>query len=105
MSNESFIKNVDWINNLKLKASYGELGNNRGIGFFPYMQVFETGFSQLNKPGILSLEFVDPKLSWEKTALTNIGVEFSFFENKINGSVEYYNKESIDLIYLSLIHI
>ena len=33
LSNESFIKNVDWINNLKLKASYGELGNNRGIGF------------------------------------------------------------------------
>ena len=99
LSNENFIKNIDWINNLKLKASYGELGNNRGIGFFPYMQVFETGFSQLSKPGILSLEFVDPNLSWEKTALTNIGVEFSFFENKINGSIEYYNKESIDLIY------
>ena len=99
LSNESFIKNIDWINNLKVKASYGELGNNRGIGFFPYMQVFETGFSQLNKPGILSLEFVDPNLSWEKTALTNIGVEFSFFENRIKGSVEYYNKESIDLIY------
>ena len=42
---------------------------------------------------------MDPNLSWEKTALTNIGVEFSFFENKINGSIEYYNKESIDLIY------
>ena len=99
LSNENFIKNIDWIDNLKLKTSYGELGNNRGIGFFPYMQIFETGFSQLNKPGILSLEFVDPNLSWEKTALTNIGVEFSFFENKINGSIEYYNKESIDLIY------
>ena len=33
---------------------------------FPYMQIFETGFSQLNKPGILSLEFVDPNLSWKK---------------------------------------
>ena len=99
LSNENFIKNINWINRLKLKASYGELGNNRGIGFFPYLQVFDTGFNQLSKPGVLSLEFVDPNLSWEKTALTNIGVEFSFFENKINGSIEYYNKESIDLIY------
>ncbi|MDA9660622.1 SusC/RagA family TonB-linked outer membrane protein [Flavobacteriaceae bacterium] len=99
LSNENFIKNIDWINRLKLKASYGELGNNRGIGFFPYLQVFDTGFNQLSKPGVLSLEFVDPNLSWEKTAHTNIGVEFSFFENKIIGSIEYYNKESIDLIY------
>ena len=98
MSNENFIKNIDWIDNLKLKTSYGELGNNRGIGFFPYMQIFETGFSQLNKPGILSLEFVDPNLSWEKLHLQILELNFPF-ENKINGSIEYYNKKSIDLIY------
>ena len=99
VSREDFIRNINWIDSLKLKVSYGELGNNRGIGFFPYLQVFGTGYNQLKKPGVLSLEFVDPNLSWEKTALTNAGAEFSLFGNRLNGSIEYYTKESIDLIY------
>ena len=99
LSNESFIDNVIWVDYLKLKFSYGELGNNRNIGFFPYLQVFDTGYNQLDNTGVISSEFVDPKLTWEKTALHNIGTEFTLFEGKLQGSIEYYSKESIDLIY------
>lgn len=99
LSNESFIENIEWIDYLKFKFSYGELGNNRDIGFFPYLQVFDTGYNQLDKTGVISSEFVDPNLTWEKTALRNIGTEFTLFEGKLEGSIEYYSKESIDLIY------
>lgn len=98
-SNIEFIENIAWINYLKLKLSYGELGNNRDIGFFPYLQVFDTGYNQLDNTGVISPEFVDPSLTWEKTALLNWGAEFTLFDGKLEGSVEYYDKESIDLIY------
>jgi TonB-linked SusC/RagA family outer membrane protein len=99
VSNESFINDIDWVDYLKFKFSYGELGNNRNIGFFPYLQVFDTGYNQLDNTGVISSEFVDPNLTWEKTALQNIGTEFTLFEGKLQGSIEYYSKESIDLIY------
>ena len=99
LSNESFIDEIAWIDYLKFKFSYGELGNNRNIGFFPYLQVFDTGYNQLDNTGVISSEFVDPNLTWEKTALQNFGTEFTFFEGKLQGGIEYYSKESIDLIY------
>ncbi|MGB1362108.1 MAG: TonB-dependent receptor, partial [Flavobacteriaceae bacterium] len=99
LSNESFIDDVAWVDYLKLKFSYGELGNNRNIGFFPYLQVFDTGYNQLDNTGVISSQFVDPNLTWEKTALQNFGTEFTLFEGKLQGSIEYYSKESIDLIY------
>ena len=93
------MEDIEWIDYLKFKFSYGELGNNRSIGFFPYLQVFDTGFNQLDNTGVVSSEFVDPNLTWEKTALKNIGTEFTLFEGKLQGSIEYYSKKSIDLIY------
>jgi hypothetical protein len=98
ITNEDFF-NVDEIDYLKLRYSYGEVGNNRGIGYFPYMQLFSTGWNNLTNTGVLSQSVVDPSLSWEKTATSNIGLEFELFESKITGSIDYYTKKSIDLIY------
>ena len=98
VSQESFF-NVENIDYLKVRASYGEVGNNRGIGYFPYMQLFVSGWNNLSDTGVLSSTVVDPQLSWEKTAITNIGVDFELFDNKIGGSIEYYVRESIDLLY------
>ncbi|MFV0247905.1 MAG: SusC/RagA family TonB-linked outer membrane protein [Tenacibaculum sp.] len=99
ISKESFLQRNSTINYLKLKGSYGELGNNRGIGNFPYLFLFETGFNELTNTGVVLGGVTEPLLSWEKTSLFNIGLDFGLFNNKINGIVEYYNKKSIDLIY------
>lgn len=99
ISDEAFLSDSRVLNYLKLKASYGELGNNRGIGYFPYVQAFETGWNQGGNTGVLLGGVVDPLLTWETTALSNIGLDYAFFNNRIEGSVEYYNKESVDLIY------
>jgi TonB-linked SusC/RagA family outer membrane protein len=105
ISEEKFLQNSTTISNLKLKASYGELGNNRaqnsdGTGnYFPYLQLFNTGFNELNNTGVVIGGAVDPFLTWEKTASSNFGLEFGLFRDRIFGSVDYYSKESVDLIY------
>ena len=98
MSNEDFVKNISQIDYLKLRASYGEVGNNRGIGYFPYMQLFVTGWNNLSNTGVLSGSVADPNLAWEKTSITNVGIDFGI-GNRFSGALEYYSKESIDLIY------
>ncbi|RSC96124.1 SusC/RagA family TonB-linked outer membrane protein [Tenacibaculum singaporense] len=99
ISKESFLSNNSTINYLKLKASYGELGNNRGIGYFPYLSLYETGWNELANTGVILGGVSDPLISWEKTSSFNVGLDFGFLNNRINGSVEYYDKKSIDLIY------
>ncbi|MEY4433919.1 MAG: hypothetical protein RLZZ44_2054, partial [Bacteroidota bacterium] len=99
ISQEKFLANNKVINQLKLKASYGELGNNRLSSYFPYMQLFSTGWNELTNTGVVLGGAVDPNIFWEKTASGNIGLEFGLFNDRISGTVDYYNKESVDLIY------
>lgn len=100
VSSEDFLVDSNLLNLLKLRASYGELGNNNtGTNYFPYLRLFETGYNQLDNPGVILGSLTDPGLTWEKTASFNIGVDFSLFNNRIEGSVDYYRKSSIDLLY------
>jgi TonB-linked SusC/RagA family outer membrane protein len=99
ISDENFLKDSNVISYLKLRGSYGELGNNRGIGLFPYQSLFSLGWNNEGNTGVLLNDLNDENLTWETTASTNVGVDFSLFDGKIRGSVDYYNKESVDLIY------
>lgn len=104
VSEENFLKNVDAVNYLKLKASYGELGNQRiqntdgSENYFPYIQNYVTGWPELDNPGVILGNVVDTNLKWEKTGSANVGLEFGLFKNRISGTVDYYNKNSVDLI-------
>ncbi|AJR02473.1 SusC/RagA family TonB-linked outer membrane protein [Siansivirga zeaxanthinifaciens] len=107
VSNESFLKNVSWINNLKLRASIGELGNiNIPGGFFPTSFLF--GGANFNNVTISPVEgqgsnlpagtLPDPALKWETARTSNYGLDFTIFNGALSGSVEYFNRESVDLI-------
>lgn len=101
ISDESFLAEAGPLSFLKLKASYGEVGNNRGddLGYFPYLQLFETGWNQGPFTGVLLGAVRDYALKWEKTAALNFGLEMRFFNDRLGANVEYYNRESVDLIY------
>ncbi|TVZ08930.1 TonB-linked SusC/RagA family outer membrane protein [Cellulophaga sp. RHA_52] len=99
ISDENFLAGSNTINLLKLRASYGELGNNGTSSYFPYLQGFETGNNELDNTGVLLGDVTDPNLTWETSALFNVGVDFSLLRDRLDGSFEYYSKESIDLIY------
>lgn len=111
ISQENFLKDNKVISDLKVRGSYGELGNNQAIdnvitldggfrsNYFPYKQLFGTGYNELDNTGVVLGSAVDPLLTWEKTASTDIGIDFGLFKNRLTGTIDYYNKKSIDLIY------
>ncbi len=93
---ESFMDNVNFINSLKLRASYGTVGNTQGIGDFQDEGTYGTT-SYAGNPGIAPASIGNNQLKWEETAKLNIGVDFSLFQNRVSGSVEYYNDKTSDL--------
>lgn len=99
ISDEEFLANNKTLSLAKLRASYGQLGNNSGFGLFPYRQGYNTGYNEINNTGVILSGAVDPNLTWETTAITDIGLDFGLFKNRIEGTIGYFNKESIDLIY------
>ncbi|WP_290146998.1 TonB-dependent receptor [uncultured Duncaniella sp.] len=91
--------NAGWVNMLKLRASYG-IGGNIAKNRWPYTVAY---YSTNTHPGVGGMQGSissrpNPKLRWEKTTTTNVGVDFALFTNRLNGSVEYYNKKGTDLL-------
>lgn len=106
ISEENFWKNsrvADVFNNLKLRASYGVLGN-QNIGVYPYQQTYDLGndFPLGNPavlvPGAAPSSYKNEDITWEKTAITNVGLDFGLFNNALNGSVEYFYKYTSDIL-------
>lgn len=104
VSKEKFFTN-NVMNYLKIKSSYGELGNNKTLdengnpAYFPYIQGFEVGWNNLDQTGVVLTSAVDPFLKWETTSSLNVGAEMGFFNNRITANFDYFQKKSVDLIY------
>lgn len=103
MDREAFLEDVDWLDQLKLRASYGISGNQE-IGEYHSLVVWETSGKAINpETGEEVITFkpawnANPKLKWEQTAETNIGVDFGLFNNRLSGSLEVYQKNTTDLL-------
>ena len=97
ISEESFMKKYDWVNNLTLKASFGSQGNDNIGSYYAYQSLYNMGLSKgsLNGAGINSLENKD--LKWEKNENLNIGIEARLF-NRLSLTAEFFNKHTKDLL-------
>ncbi|QIA09575.1 SusC/RagA family TonB-linked outer membrane protein [Draconibacterium halophilum] len=93
---EEFISSVNWVNNLKLRASYGEVGNDN-IGSYGYQALYET-YPNAETPGIRWSTVGNTALAWEVNKTFDIAVDFALFD-KISGTLEWYNRKSDDLLY------
>jgi len=96
LSQEAFMQNMNFMDNLKLRASYGITGNNT-IPDFAYLQLFQSGSNYLSQGGISPAQLPNDELRWEQTAQTNVGVDFTFFR-RFTGSFDYYVKNTTDLL-------
>lgn len=99
IANEDFF-NVEQIDNLKLRASYGTSGN-RNIGRYSYVGTvgFDSGY-----PGGISTKpsnIENPNLQWEETTMYNFGLEFGMFNNRLRGVVDYYKRTTDNLLFYS----
>ncbi|MGO3804865.1 MAG: SusC/RagA family TonB-linked outer membrane protein [Sphingobacterium sp.] len=97
LSNESFLKDVPEINNLRLRASYGVNGT-LPIDNFSWRPLVSYGSKYMASPGGGISNSANPDLSWERNFTTNIAVEFGLFNNRLFGTVEYFNRDSKDLL-------
>lgn len=104
ISKESFLADSNVISLLKLRGSYGELGNN--VIFkanvddpFPYQTLYTAGNNQLGQTGVILDSPSNFDLTWEASVSSTIGLDFGLFNNRINGNVDYYKRTSKRLIF------
>ncbi len=100
LSDESFLQNVDAINNLKLRLSWGESGN-RDIGRYAALSrlnVTDNIIGGENVKGVWTNNLANHNLKWERTRATNLGVDFSLLNNRLSGVVDVYYNKTADLI-------
>lgn len=98
ISEENFLRNsASWLNQLKLRVSYGSLGNNATTSYYMYQSLFATANYVLNGSiagGLAQSVLANPELTWEKTYMTNVGIDYAMFNNRLSGSVDIYNKDT-----------
>lgn len=100
---EGFMKNQRLFTSLKVRGSYGVAGNSAGFNPLTtkliYGAVGEFYYNGINESALGAVQNENLDLRWEKTATTNVGADFSLFNGKLNGSFDWYNKLTKDLIY------
>ncbi|MFC0262314.1 SusC/RagA family TonB-linked outer membrane protein [Fontibacter flavus] len=98
ISEEKFFDNVNFISDLKLRTSYGVTGNQNGINDFQSRGLWTGGANYANIPGTEPSQLANPDLKWEKTAQFNIGVDVAFLKDRMSLTLDYYNKQTTDLL-------
>ncbi|RYE27275.1 MAG: TonB-dependent receptor [Sphingobacteriaceae bacterium] len=97
-SQENFLKDVSWIEDLKFRASTGSAGNDNPIGNFDARSLFSAGYIYAGSPGEAPVSLANPNLKWEKSTDYNLGIDYSLFKNRISGSFGVYLKRSTNLL-------
>lgn len=101
LDRESFLKNVSWIDLLKFRTSYGVVGVADGIGFYAFRGLYNFS-NNANEPGIVQSQtqtLLNRELTWEENRQFDAGFDFNLFKGRLNGSIEYYNRQSADLLF------
>jgi TonB-linked SusC/RagA family outer membrane protein len=97
ISDESFLTNTEWISFLKLRASYGLTGN-ANIDNYAHLGFFSPSGGYNGNAAIIPSTLPNELLSWEKSIMFDVNVDYGFFDNRLSGSLTYYNKQSSDLL-------
>jgi TonB-linked SusC/RagA family outer membrane protein len=96
VSEENFMKSADWIDNLKVRGSWGQLGN-QNIGLYPYQSLLATtNYAQGTgvAPGVLKTTLADPSLKWEVTTISNVGLDLDVKKGLFSLIFDMYNKDT-----------
>lgn len=103
ISQESFMEDVKWVNDLKLRVGYGITGNQDGLQPYKSLDLYSasgTYYSNGSWPTAFELsQNANPDLKWEQTAMLNIGLDFTLFNSRLNGTIEWYDKRTSDMLY------
>ena len=96
---EAFLSNVDWLNELKVRASYGTVGNDALDTYYEYQALYGLGFNNATEPGALATKLPNRDLTWEVNNTLSLGIDFGIFKNRLSGTIEFFEKGSSDLLF------
>ncbi|HDR51118.1 MAG TPA: SusC/RagA family TonB-linked outer membrane protein, partial [Mariniphaga anaerophila] len=100
---EPFMKGADYLDDLKLRVGYGISGNQDGIDPYKSLQLYGTSGQYYDNGNWYRAyqisQNANPDLKWEETSMFNLGLDYSFLNNRIYGTIEYYDKQTDDLLY------
>lgn len=103
IAEEAFMDDVNWIDDMKLRVGYGVTGNQSGLDPYKTLQLYGTSGTYYDNGAWLTAykisQNANPDLKWEETAMFNIGVDFFMFNNRLNGTIEWYDKRTRDMLY------
>ncbi|GGK61033.1 SusC/RagA family TonB-linked outer membrane protein [Rufibacter glacialis] len=99
LDNETFFTMPTWIDMVKLRASYGQVGNENIGDYYAWQALYTLGRNNAAEPGFSQATLGNRALVWEKNNSFDVGVEFALFSNRLNGTVEFFNRESEDLLF------
>lgn len=98
ISEESYMEGTrDWLSELKLRASYGSLGNNATSSYYMYQSLYSASNYILNNTitgGLAQTTLSNSNLTWESTYMTNLGLDFGFAQKRLTGSIDWFNKDT-----------
>ena len=97
ISQEEFMKDVDWVDNLTLKFSYGVQGNNSVGSYYAYQALYDTSAPNATLPGATLNDVANAELTWESNHNLNTGIEARLF-NRLDLSFEFYNRKTLDML-------
>ena len=99
MDREEFIQSLPWISSLKLRASYGEVGNDGGIDEYAWQPLYGSGYNNASEAGFYQESLGNLDLEWESNSNFDIAVEFGLFDHKLTGNIEFFNRQSSNLLF------
>lgn len=102
INEEEFLQDVAWLQNLKIRGSWGQLGNINNVGFYDYFQTYSIlpayNFDNTAVTGTRESKPANPNLTWETVTMTDIGIDANFFNGKLGLVADYYIKETKDIL-------
>ncbi len=98
ISQEDYLKNINALSNLKLRASYGLTGNADGIGDYAALGLFSGDAGYNGVAGQRFFQLANPNLKWERTAQFDAGLDAGFFNNRLSGSFDFYRKNTRNVL-------
>jgi TonB-linked SusC/RagA family outer membrane protein len=99
ITQENFMKDILWINDLKLRAGYGESGSQSALAENQFLQLFEAGPIQGGQQTYQIAQNANPDLRWERRQGRNVGLDFAFFNSRLSGDFNYFNDITKDLLF------
>ena len=98
VSKEAFMEDVEWVNNLSVKVSYGQQGNDDLGSYYAWQSLYDLSWSNSAQIGGMVSTLENKKVTWEKNNNFNVGIEASLFDSRLSINAEYYNKKTTDML-------